>query len=584
MKKKLLFSFAVFATALTVNAQKKFVENEDTSLPVKFQKETPQRTDVTGDKSYYYWENNSRVTKELNTFLGKTGASDGGFDTLGLYTYKFKEKTTSSTYWQMGIQGFPTEDALTLNNIKFVGSSLNPNGANVIVNVYKKDLTTLLATKTLAVNSTYGYNTVTFDTPVTDSDSMLVTFQMATVADSFQIAKSHNQWVGSTLGTANKFTSSLPFPGDAAILAMSQNYAGVLGLIQDSLDFFIIPSFTYKLKADFTLNGTCVVSSDSVIITNNANPSLYLNPRINYIQWDYLANGNSPAYTSYNFGDATPTKYSKSQSISYKYSSNGSYVITAKPMIGTWTIAPYVLEDSLKLNVTIASSKPLASSSVVDAKCFGEKAVVTISGTGGTGAITGTGDFNVDAKAGVLKYAVVDANTCTSDSISVTIKDAPAKLSATTSSIAAHGSSKDGSASVNVSGGTAPYSYAWVGSSETTSVITVANGTYTATITDANNCTLTADAITVAISSIQDLAISALSIYPNPVANELNVKFNANSAATIELVNVAGQVIESKNANQFANVTFNTSALNAGVYFVNIKVAEGTFTQKIVKE
>jgi hypothetical protein len=95
---------------------------------------------------------------------------------------------------------------------------------------------------------------------------------------------------------------------------------------------------------------------------------------------------------------------------------------------------------------------------------------------------------------------------------------------------------------------------------------------------------LTAAAITVAVSSVESLSISGLSIYPNPVANELNVKFNANSAATIELVNVAGQVIVSKDASEFANVTFDTATLNAGVYFVNIKVAEGVFTQKIIKE
>ena len=85
-------------------------------------------------------------------------------------------------------------------------------------------------------------------------------------------------------------------------------------------------------------------------------------------------------------------------------------------------------------------------------------------------------------------------------------------------------------------------------------------------------------------ASLDESTLKGLNIYPNPVANELNVKFNANSAATIELVNVAGQVIETKNATEFANVTFNTAELNAGVYFVNIKVAEGTFTQKIIKE
>jgi len=43
-------------------------------------------------------------------------------------------------------------------------------------------------------------------------------------------------------------------------------------------------------------------------------------------------------------------------------------------------------------------------------------------------------------------------------------------------------------------------------------------------------------------------------------------------------------VIATKNANQFANVTFDTAELNAGVYFINIKVAEGTFTQKVIKD
>ena len=85
-------------------------------------------------------------------------------------------------------------------------------------------------------------------------------------------------------------------------------------------------------------------------------------------------------------------------------------------------------------------------------------------------------------------------------------------------------------------------------------------------------------------ASLDESTLKGLNIYPNPVANELNIKFNANSAAIIELVNVAGQVIATKNASEFADVTFNTAELNAGVYFVNIKVAEGTFTQKIIKE
>ena len=92
------------------------------------------------------------------------------------------------------------------------------------------------------------------------------------------------------------------------------------------------------------------------------------------------------------------------------------------------------------------------------------------------------------------------------------------------------------------------------------------------------NATVTVKAGT---ASIAALAISNLSVYPNPVKEFLTVKFDSKSIATVELVNVAGQVIDSKVS---SDVTFNTSSLVAGVYFVNIKVAEGVFTQKVIKE
>lgn len=441
MKKKLLLSFAVFATALSVSAQKRFVEKQEISKPVSFSKEAKEKTLVDGDKSYYYWENNSRVTKELNTFLGKTSSQDGGFDTLGLYTYKMKEKTNqTATYWQMAIQGVPTTDSLSLTSIRFLGNSLNTTSANVVVTVYKKDLQTVLATKTLNVNTTYGFKTVTFDAPVSDKDTMLVTFAMATVADSFQIAKSHNQYNGSTLGTANTFKTALPFLGDAAILAMPVGMTGApLGTIQSGFDFFVIPAFTYKFKADFVPSATTIKRTEKVTFTK-ANDSHLQNPILNYIKWDQLANNKPFAYSTFNFGEATDVDFDTTV-VSHQYDSKGTFTVKQKVFMVTWTTGDF-LQDSSEVTITVNS----------------------------------------------------------------------------------------------------------------------------------------------ALSLDEQTSLKGLSIYPNPTANELNVKFNANSTATIELVNVAGQVLDTKSANQFASVTFNTSALNAGVYFVNIKVAEGTFTHKIIKD
>jgi hypothetical protein len=156
------------------------------------------------------------------------------------------------------------------------------------------------------------------------------------------------------------------------------------------------------------------------------------------------------------------------------------------------------------------------------------------------------------------------------------------KLNATTTSSVAHINANDGQAIVAVKGGFAPYTYAWT-NGDINDTTAVGVGEYQVFATDANGCVSNTATAKVELSSVEALAISNLSIYPNPVAGELNVSFDAKSAATVELVNVAGQVIASKVANGFVT-SFNTASLNAGVYFVNIKVAEGTYTQKIVKD
>ena len=51
----------------------------------------------------------------------------------------------------------------------------------------------------------------------------------------------------------------------------------------------------------------------------------------------------------------------------------------------------------------------------------------------------------------------------------------------------------DGIATVNPSGGTAPYTYSWSNAATTASITGVIAGTYNTTITDANGCTSTTD-------------------------------------------------------------------------------------------
>lgn len=270
--------------------------------------------------------------------------------------------------------------------------------------------------------------------------------------------------------------------------------------------------------------------------------------------------------------------------------------INGLPKVGD-AAGNYTVTDANGCSVGITTNGTIAAApakftwtstpSVDDAKCFGEKAKVTIKITNGiSGTYTGlTQEFATTASAQTKNIVVADPAGCRDTVKNVAIKAAPKAITLDSASVIASNDKKnDGKAIVIAKGGIPPYAYAWTTSVEKNDTIVVGKGKYSVVVTDANGCVAKAS-VTVAAgtASVEALAITNLSIYPNPVSSELNVSFDAKSAATVELVNIAGQVIASKVANEFVT-SFNTASLESGVYFVNIKVAEGIYTQKIVKD
>jgi len=67
---------------------------------------------------------------------------------------------------------------------------------------------------------------------------------------------------------------------------------------------------------------------------------------------------------------------------------------------------------------------------------------------------------------------------------------------------------------------------------------------------------------------------AGISVYPNPVSNELNIKGEANAVYTCMLVSVSGQQVSMATVNGAGSI--NTSALPAGMYFYNITDAAGS--------
>jgi gliding motility-associated-like protein len=151
---------------------------------------------------------------------------------------------------------------------------------------------------------------------------------------------------------------------------------------------------------------------------------------------------------------------------------------------------------------------PTVSCTGMSSSCGNANGSATANPSGGSGPYSYTWSClpaqitqaMTNVQAGTFTVTVTDANSC-SASGTVTISDIPGP-SATATLISSDSCNRsNGSAIVNVAGGTAPYFYSWnsIPQQNNQTLNSVSAGTYTATVTDANGCIVTSD---VTINSI----------------------------------------------------------------------------------
>jgi hypothetical protein len=197
----------------------------------------------------------------------------------------------------------------------------------------------------------------------------------------------------------------------------------------------------------------------------------------------------------------------------------------------------------------------------------------TVNVTGGTGAYTyswapsgGTAATAAGLTAGTYTVTVKDANLCqTTQSFTIT---QPAAVLATTAgtvnNVSCNGGA-NGSATVNVTGGTTPYAYDWNGTpigDGTASISGLAAGTYTITVTDANACQTTRS-----FTITQPAALTAT------FGTQTNVSCNggANGSATVSVTGGTGTYTYSWAPSGGTGAS--ATGLTAGTYTVTVKDA-----------
>lgn len=168
----------------------------------------------------------------------------------------------------------------------------------------------------------------------------------------------------------------------------------------------------------------------------------------------------------------------------------GNYTVTVTDAAGCTTTATCTVLPIVNIVVT---------SSTTSLSCAGScDGIASANAAGGTNPYTYNwmpGNYNTQTVTGLCagSYTVTatDANLCFNTAV-VTFVDPPALTATSSSTDASCNGVCDGTASVTPSGGTGAYSYSWAPGGQTTqSVSGLCVGTYTCTISDANNCTIT---------------------------------------------------------------------------------------------
>ena len=158
----------------------------------------------------------------------------------------------------------------------------------------------------------------------------------------------------------------------------------------------------------------------------------------------------------------------------------GSDQVNVRPGWYIDHVAGYGFEPGLTVSVT---TTPIP--------CHGGMSEVTVTATGGTPPYSGTGTFFV--AGGTHSFMVTDTGGKTGFS-SVNIPEPPA-LTAAVLPTPTPCTGITSTLAYNAAGGTPPYSYAWSDGSSFSSIPDAIPAYYAVTVTDANNCFITADII-----------------------------------------------------------------------------------------
>jgi len=265
----------------------------------------------------------------------------------------------------------------------------------------------------------------------------------------------------------------------------------------------------YKVAVTSIIGGGC---ADTIVdtVTGSMVPAVSTNQSLTNVSCNGGNNGTATASAS---GGLPPYSYAWSPiggtNATASNLTSGAYQVIVTDANGC--------SDTAKVSITEPAPLTLSAGTITNVSCYGgNNGTASVTANGGTSPYKfswspsgGTANNATGLTANTYTINVTDANGCT-NSTTLTVSQPTALTSFVSISPVSCYGGNNGSATDIVTGGTPPYSYSWSPNGGSNSSATnLVTGTYVVTVTDANNCSLTASDIVTQPSAITSSSSSS---------------------------------------------------------------------------
>lgn len=298
-----------------------------------------------------------------------------------------------------------------------------------------------------------------------------------------------------------------------------------------------------------------IITQPALLVANISGTNILCNGDANGVVTVSPAGGTEPYSIVWSTGQNTP---------SITVATGGTYSVTVTDARGCVATNSRVITEPAPLNVTITQNSGTCSNVT--------QGILVANVTGGTagytylwsnGAVTQTAS---NLAPGTYMVTVTDANGCVRTATAA-LTTFPAPSCAVTV-LQPSTLGNNGSVQVNVTSGTAPFSYSWSNGGNTAVLTGLAPGTYTVTVSDANGCQTVCSATLAPLAGIGNYVWEDIDHDGQQDANEPPIP-----NVTVNLKDAAGVVIATTVTD--ANGEYYFLGLAPGTYSVQFVIPEG---------